>query len=295
MLNPKFTVVTPSFNQGAYIERTIDSVLSQSYKNLEYVIVDGGSTDNSAEIIRKYEKYLTYWVSEKDRGQSHAINKGLAIGNGDLLTWLNSDDWYTPGTLQRFAETHEQNPDAGMVVGAGRCVDESGNVVYSKAPTSPIQTETLYNWFNGGFFIQPSSVFTRAAWTQCGPLDESEHIAMDLDLWLKISRAGFRFVSVNDLLSEMLIHPNAKTTAFEGLMQVEGLLVIAKHGGADALKNGMLKMSEQIEVLNRRLSWYEKNYAILVNHPLSRLLRPIVKRLGKEGSYWQDKVPPWAK
>lgn len=292
---PKLTVVTPTYNQGQFIEKTIDSVLSQSYPNLEFIIIDGGSKDNTVKVIKKYEKHLTYWVSEPDRGQSHAINKGFGRATGELLTWLNSDDWYTPGALQKFADVFRQHPDAGMIVGAGRIVDQTGKVVYYKEPTDPITLETLYGWFSGGSFSQPSSMFSREAWAQCGPLDEDEHITMDLDLWLKFARAGFRFVPLKELLSEALSHPDAKTTAFESLMRVEGLLVIAKHGGIAELKTGMIEMSHQIDGLNRRLDWYRRNYEIIVNHPLARILRPIVKRLGKEGSYWQSKVPPWVK
>ena len=295
MNNPKFTVVTPTYNQGQFIEKTIDSVLSQGYPNLEFIIIDGGSKDNTVEIIKKYEHHLAYWVSEADRGQSHAINKGMTKATGDYLTWLNSDDWYTPRALHKFAEASRQYPDAGMIVGAGQIVDQVGKLIYYKEPTDPITFDTLCDWFNGGAFVQPSSVFSREAWARCGPLDENEHIAMDLDLWLKIAREGFLFASLKELLSEALSHPDAKTTAFESLMRVEGLLVIAKHGGTKALKTGILEMSKQIDDLTRRLDWYGRNYEIIVNHPLARILSPIVKRLGKEGTYWQGKVPPWVK
>jgi len=295
MDQPTFTVVTPTYNQGQFIERTIDSVLSQAYPNLEFIIIDGGSTDNTVNTIRKYERHLTYWVSEPDRGQSHAINKGMQRSTGDFLTWLNSDDWYTPGALQTFADAARRHPHAGMIVGAGRIVDEHGGTVYYKEPTDPITLESLYAWFNGGSFSQPSSMFSRTAWARCGPVDENEHICMDLDLWLKIARAGFSFVPLKELLSEALSHPGAKTTAFDNLMRAEGLLVIAKHGGSEALREGVLRMNRQIESLGARLDWYEKNYAIIVNHPLARMLRPIIKRLGKEGKSWQDKVPPWVK
>jgi glycosyltransferase involved in cell wall biosynthesis len=295
MTFPKFTVVTPTFCQGKFIEKTIDSVLSQGYPNLEYIIIDGGSKDNTVEVIKKYERHLAYWVSEPDRGQSHAINKGMARSTGDYLTWLNSDDWYTPGALKRFAEVIKDNPDVGMIVGAGQIINNMGQLVYYKEPTNPITLDTLFEWFNGGSFSQPSSMFSRSAWETCGPLDEGEHITMDLDLWIKIARAKFKFIPINDLLSEALSHPDAKTTAYENLMHVDGLLVIAKHGGIDALKSGMMKMSQRIDGLSKQLAWYERNYEIIVNHPFARLLQPIIKRLGKEGSYWQTKIPPWVK
>jgi hypothetical protein len=118
---------------------------------------------------------------------------------------------------------------------------------------------------------------------------------MDLDLWLKIACAGFVIVPIKELLSEALSHPDAKTTAFESLMRVECLMVIAKHGGTGALKVEILKMSQRIDSMTQRLNWYERNYEVIVNHPLTRILRPIVKRLAKKDYYWQDKVPPWLK
>ncbi len=112
----KISVVTPSYNQGPYLEKTILSVIEQGYPNLEYIIIDGGSTDNSLEIIKKYERHLSYWVSEKDRGQSHAINKGFGHAGGDLFGWLNSDDFYAPDALKTAAEVYQANPaDSTMV------------------------------------------------------------------------------------------------------------------------------------------------------------------------------------
>src|SRR3989449_8900440 len=120
---PTISIVTPSYNQGAYLEKTILSVLNQEYPNTEYIVIDGGSTDNSLEIIKKNEKYLKYWVSEPDRGQSNAINKGFLHTTGDLLAWLNSDDYYMPGGLWALAPLGMANPKASAFVGAGRIID----------------------------------------------------------------------------------------------------------------------------------------------------------------------------
>ena len=113
----KISIITPSYNQGNYLEQTIDSVLSQNYQNLEYIIIDGGSTDNSVEIIKKHQKHLHYWVSEKDSGQSEAINKGLKIAGGEIINWLNSDDYYTANALKTVAEHFE---DESVLVVSGR-------------------------------------------------------------------------------------------------------------------------------------------------------------------------------
>src|SRR5687767_11527952 len=114
---PRITIVTPSFQQASYLEQTIDSVLSQGYPNLEYAVVDGGSTDGSVEIIKRYQKHLAYWVSEKDRGQTHAINKGMARATGEIRAYINSDDYYLPGTLQRVADAFQRDSGLDLVHG----------------------------------------------------------------------------------------------------------------------------------------------------------------------------------
>jgi glycosyltransferase involved in cell wall biosynthesis len=288
MTPPKFTVVTPTYNQGKYIEKTIDSVLSQGDPNLEFIIIDGGSSDNTVEIIKKYERHLAYWVSEKDRGQSHAINKGMGKSTGEYLTWLNSDDWYLPGAMKTMRELFEANPQAGMVVGAGRIVSPNGEEVYYKTPTLEITVQSLYTWLRGGNFMQPSSAFRRCAWNVVGQVDENVHIAMDLDLWLNMARVGVGFAVTDRLLSEALSHPDAKTTAFKELTRLDCALIIIKHGGEEVVRS----MLEQIVA---RYAWYQKNYEAIINNPFLKFIRPLVKRLSSEGNYWNDQIPPWVK
>lgn len=286
---PKISVITPSFNQGDFIEKTINSVLSQNYPNLEFIIIDGGSTDNTVDIIKKNESHITYWVSEPDRGQSHAINKGAAKSTGEILTWLNSDDWYLPGTLLRFAELFQQNPDIGVVVGAGRNVDQAGIEIYYKEPSQEINLTSLYQWQEGGNFMQPSSAYSRKAWNLAGPVDESIHIAFDLDLWLKMAKKNVKFLSVNEIFSEALSHPNAKTTAFKELMNLDCSMVIIEHGGKKYVEKRLIHMIS-------KYCWYANNYQAIINNPFIRLFRPIIKRLArKEDQYWNEFIPPWVK
>lgn len=285
---PKFSIVMPTYQQGDFIEKAIDSVLSQGYPNLELIIIDGGSKDKTLEAIKKHENNIAYWVSEPDRGQSHAINKGMRKATGDYLTWLNSDDWYLPGALERMHELFVAHPDAGMVVGAGRIVDQNGDEIYCIAPTPEINMESLYGWMRGGNFLQPSSAFTRQAWHAAGEIDENVHIALDLDLWLRMAKAGVEFVTTDMHLSEALSHPNAKTTAYEDLMRLDCALIIIRHGGEEVARKTLEEMITQF-------SWYRRNYETIVSNPLLKLLRPLVKRLSRPGEYWNDFVPPWVK
>jgi glycosyltransferase involved in cell wall biosynthesis len=262
--------------------------LSQGYPNLEFIIIDGGSNDNTVEIIKKYERHLAYWVSEPDRGQSHAINKGMAKATGDYLTWLNSDDWYLPGALQRMHELFAANPEAGMVVGKGCIVNQEEKVLDSISPTPDITLESLYGWLNGGNFLQPSSAYSRSAWETVGQIDEDIHIALDLDLWLRMAKAGVKFVTTDTHLSKALSHPHAKTTAYEDLMRLDCALVIIRHGGEHVVRKALEEMMV-------RFSWYRRNYEAIVSHPLMKLLRPIVKKISRSGEYWNDIVPSWVK
>lgn len=236
---PKISIITPSYNQGRFLEKTILSVLEQGYPNLEYLIIDGGSSDDSVEIIKKYADRLAYWVSEPDRGQSHAINKGVALATGEIFGWLNSDDWYYPGALLTVAEAFVANPEAGAVVGGGEMVDEAGALIPHNEPAI-ITKESLLNW-SDAFFCQPSCFFSRNAWNACGPLDEDFHYAMDLDLWFKIA-ARFRFVRIEQVLSVSLVHADAKTAANAVETQMDALLVTLRHGGEKAGRDQLEKL-----------------------------------------------------
>ena len=285
---PVISIVTPSYNQAQYLEKTILSVLSQNYPNLEYIIVDGGSTDKSVEIIKKYEKFLKYWVTESDQGQSNALNKGFKHATGDLLTWLNSDDYYVPGALHKVAGAAMAKPQADVFVGAGQIVDRKGNVLHYKKPPPEIGTDSLYNWLRGGNFMQPSCFFRQSAWELAGPIDEDLHMAFDLDLWLRMAKKSCKFVGIPELLSTALSHQSAKTTAFEDFMTVDVAIVILRHGGEDAA------VRERLEDIARRLSWCEQNFNKILNNPLFKILSPMIKLFFKPAVRWRETTPPWS-
>ncbi|VAW86183.1 Glycosyl transferase, family 2 [hydrothermal vent metagenome] len=270
---PKISIVTPSYNQGEFLEATLVSVLDQRYPNLEYIVIDGGSNDNSIEIIKKYEKHLTYWVSEKDRGQSHAINKGFEKATGELFYWLNSDDKLEPGALETVIENANQYPEIDVFVGHGQKADLLGNVTYYKEP-GELSFERLCQWMNGGNFMQPSCFFRRSAWEAAGPLDETLNIALDVDLWLKMVKK-VKFQKIDKLLSSALVHEGAKTTAFRNRMVVDCAIVVIQAGGEKFVRKHLDEMADN-------LSSHQKFYSEIVNHPLIKIikpfLRPFVKR-----------------
>jgi glycosyltransferase involved in cell wall biosynthesis len=205
---PKISIITPSYNQGQFLEETINSVLSQDYANLEYIIVDGGSTDDSVSIIKKYESKLSYWVSEKDSGQSEAINKGFRKASGDIISWLCSDDLYVPGTLQKVAEHFHQHPDAIMIHGKSVLFDEKGKETMKSADKEDLDLR----YFTVIPFPQPSSFFRKKLIDEQGPLREDLHFAMDYDLLVRAA-LGYKIIPVEDILSRYRLHKDSKTTS----------------------------------------------------------------------------------
>ena len=225
---PRVSIVTPSYNQGRFIEETIRSVLLQGYPDLEYIIVDGGSTDESVEIIRKYEPWLTYWVSEPDRGQAHAINKGFERVTGEICSWLNSDDMLLSGALRHIAEACLTQPEAVAWIGHCYRVDTDGRILSTVVPRG-LYRAALADWGGKGFFYQPSCFFALGAWRRIGGLDNRLQIALDLDLWLGLSDIGV-FAQIPQPVSAATIHLEAKTQALRARMHAETIVVQLRHG-----------------------------------------------------------------
>jgi glycosyltransferase involved in cell wall biosynthesis len=235
---PTVSIVTPSYNQGPFIEETIRSVLLQGYPNLEYIIIDGGSTDGSTDIIRRYDDRLIYWVSEKDRGPAHAINKGFARAHGEIFGWLNSDDFLLPEAVSRIVEMHKKYPTAVAWIGGCYRIDPDGRILSSIIPNG-LDRDSLADWGHRGFFYQPSCFFSAQAWHKTGPLDEGLHLAFDLDLWLRLSSVG-SFASSAEIISAAIIHKDAKTQAQRLEMHAEAIAVQFKHGYREAAINRLV-------------------------------------------------------
>jgi len=208
---PKISIITPSFNQGQFIEQTIQIVLYQNYPNLEYIVMDGGSTDNTVDILKKYEGKLK-WFSEKDKGQSDAINKGLKIATGDVVAWLNSDDYYLPGTLQKVGSYFKEHKDAQWITGDYEIVDDNGKKIQSFVRTYKNFLRSLP--FRGTLYVanyinQPSTFLKRALLKKVGFVNENYHLCMDYDLWLRIYKNN-PLHTIPPPLSAFRIHSTSK-------------------------------------------------------------------------------------
>ncbi|MDT5271665.1 MAG: hypothetical protein QOH49_3851 [Acidobacteriota bacterium] len=202
---PKISIITPSYNQGRFIEETIRSVLAQDYGNLEYIVIDGGSTDNTLEVIRRYEGQLTFWLSEGDRGQSEAINKGFRRATGDIVTWLNSDDVYLPHTLRR-AVRYFDDPEVALVHGKCILFGEGIKEEVRGAPERDLEVQYLARVP----FPQPSSFFRRQVLLEQGYLDESLQLMMDYDLLVRVA-LNYKLRRVEETFSRYRLHGGCKT------------------------------------------------------------------------------------
>lgn len=202
------SIVTPSYQQSPFLEETILSVLDQEYPAIEYMVVDGGSTDGSVEIIQHYQDRLAWWVSEKDAGQSAAINKGFRRVNGEIVGWLNSDDVLMPGAVQKVVETFAANPDAALVYGDVYSIDEEGKI-FNKTLHGAV---TLTDLMQFTIISQPA-VFVRTKLLKAvGYVDETFHYLMDHHLWLKLAQEG-ELVHIPVVLAKARYHASAKNIA----------------------------------------------------------------------------------
>lgn len=205
---PVISIVTPSYNQGRFLEATIRSVLDQGYANLEYIIMDGGSTDNSVEIIKKYQDRLAYWVSAPDEGQSDAINKGFARATGQILAWLNSDDLYLPGAFRAVVAFFQNHPEIAGVIGDQETIDPDGHHLCTVKNIPFSFRRTLYG---GAMVPQPATFFTRKAYEITGPLDTGLQYQMDYEFFLRMASRGIRFGILPRPLAAFRLHRAGKT------------------------------------------------------------------------------------
>jgi len=224
---PRISIVTPSYNQAEFLERTILSVLNQNYPNLEYIIIDGGSTDGSVEIIKKYEKYLTYWVSEQDKGQAHALNKGLRIAKGQWIGWQNSDDIYIINAFYDFVEKSNKYKTKKIFYSNKVIVDENDNIINIKPYLSPSK---FYAKYRGMILANQACFFKKCIIEEIGYIDENLHFALDRDFFLRallyFGKSTFKYIDT--IWGGIRTHKASKTYLDNELQWKKEHIIIAR-------------------------------------------------------------------
>ncbi|MEI6222415.1 MAG: glycosyltransferase family 2 protein [bacterium] len=243
--NIKFSIITPSFNQGDFIEQTIQSLLAQEYKNYEHIIIDGGSTDRTIDVLKKYSEKVK-WISEKDKGQSDAINKGFRMASGDVLAWLNSDDYYYPNTLQVVANFFADHPVSGWVTGDYCVVDSKGKQIRSfipwyKALLRKHPSKAMLSLAN--FIVQPSTFWRKEVEIGVGTINNNLHYTMDYEYWFRIFE-HYSLSVIEEKLSAFRVHDSSKCgIMYEKVFQEE--MKVLKLYSSNKLLNTLHRVHNQ--------------------------------------------------
>lgn len=249
---PKISIITPSYNQAEFLERTILSVLNQDYQNIEYIIIDGGSTDGSLDIIQKYEDRLAYWVSESDRGQSHALNKGFLAATGEIFAWINSDDIYTEGAISNVIQFFIDHPEASVVYGDGDTIDRNDKFLYHHKSGD----FDLNRLFKINFIFQPATFFKRQVIEEISPIEESLNYVMDYNLWLKAALAS-NVCYMPSTLAQFRYHSESKTISEADHFFSEELIILDNI----LVNNNLMKSTVDVvcsHILQLILHWQKK-------------------------------------
>lgn len=235
---PLVSIIIPSFNQAEYLTKTLTSVFEQTYSNIEIIVIDGGSVDKTVEILKNQEDRI-FWISEKDRGQAHAINKGLNLAKGEFVTWLCSDDYYKPTAIQTMVEPMLQDSDVGLTYAESYyIIDNDEETIWGiKAPGELTLHKLL---IKGESLAQPSSLIRRSVLDRIGYLDEKLKYAMDYDLWIRLVKIT-KSVYVAEPLSYYRLHSFSKTVEGVSSSSREVLTIMRKYGVSRYNKNFMLR------------------------------------------------------
>ena len=246
----KLSIVTPSFNQGFFIRKTIESVLQQDYKNLEYIIMDGGSQDNTVQILREYDNEI-YWESKEDKGQADAVNQGILRVTGEIIGWLNSDDIYYPGTFSIVMEAFEKNPEVKVIYGNAYHIDVDDNII-EEYYTEDFNFERLKDIC---YICQPSLFFRRSIIDQYGYLDERLHYCMDYEYWLRLAEYE-KFMRLNQFIAGSRLYPDNKTLGAQVKVHEEIVEMLKRNFGKVSSRwiYGLARAKVNTSGINRTLN-----------------------------------------
>lgn len=297
-----FSVVVPSFNQGRFITATLESLLCQQYDNLEIIVIDGGSTDGTLEILRSYGDRI-FWVSEPDKGQSDALRKGFSIAKNEWLTWLNSDDIQTNNALHCINRVIKANPDVKVVIGQGHYMDIEGNYLkpYPTILAGP-SFDVKKELFEKGYVAQPSVFFHRSAYVNVGGINAELHFVMDYDLWVRMAVKDCKFISIKEDLSGNRWYETTKTASQLLPLYSEAIMVQIREFGrvspyfVQAVSDHIYhilcsrRCNDRYQLLYRSL--YFKSFWLLLNFhsPLYCLKGILTQSISKSGPIVGDKL-----
>ncbi len=267
---PTVSIITPSYNQAEWLEETILSVLNQDYPNIEYLIFDGGSTDGSIEIIRKYQARLAYWVSEPDQGQADVINKGFARARGEVLGWLNSDDTYEPGVISYVVDYFLKNPEWMFVYGEACRIDQNGKRLGLSPRVKP--SFDFRYLLHPSPLVQPATFWQRQLWEKVGPLDTGLYWAFDLD-WFTRAYQVTAFHYLPRTLANYRSHPKSKTQMGDIRRGAENASVVRRYGGWWQTRNVIY----QIHRIERNMGVFLGSRARPIR-PLAKLVLPWIDK-----------------
>jgi glycosyltransferase involved in cell wall biosynthesis len=231
---PKISIITPSFNQATFIEATLRSIIEQEYGNLEYIVMDGGSTDGSVDIIKKYSHRIAYWQSKRDAGQSDAIQRGFERATGDIFGWINSDDLLLPGSLAAVGRYFADHPDIDCVIGGSVLIDGKGAALHDKRGFVLCDYGTQHHfhkllfWTQSGFH-QPAAFWRREAFFAIGGLDTSLHFAFDFDMFLRLAKRK-PFGRLKEFLAAFRLHGESKTSTIQHVRNEEDEKIWVRNG-----------------------------------------------------------------
>jgi glycosyltransferase involved in cell wall biosynthesis len=230
---PRISIITPSLNQGAVLEEAIRSVLLQNYPNLEYIIIDGGSTDNSVEIIKKYSPWITYWVTEKDNGQADAIHKGFTMASGDIWGWINADDFYLEDCLLNVGKYFHRHQTIDCVIGGTVLVDSHGDLIYSgKYPICDLGTRLTFHrllYYHCGGFFQAATFWRKAAYSDIGGIDKNLFFCFDYDYFIRLTKHK-RCGRIKKFIAAVRSHENRKTARYDHIRVIEDHKIWERYG-----------------------------------------------------------------
>jgi len=260
---PKISIITPSFNQVDFLERTLLSVLEQDYPNIEYIVIDGGSTDGSVDLIKKYERRLAYWVSEKDRGQAHAINKGLERATGDWVAWQNSDDTYYPGAFSQLAAVAQSNGSAQLIIGNMNLIDRDDQILRDLKYVRPTYSSLLSE---GMILSNQSAFWQRKVHQELGLLSESLDCAFDYEWFLRLLAEGRQTAHVNTTWGALRVHGDTKTSNRQDVFDRE----------FEQIRSG-----REPSALDKRYHQFRRMCLMLAQGELRYVLRGVASRMNR--------------